>query len=289
MADETRTHANWIGRTVYDRGGDKIGDITDIYYDDRTGRPEWMTVSTGWFGTKEQFIPISGTAAHGDDIRVEFDKDLIKDAPAVDADDAHLSPAEERRLYSHYGFDADTNDVDTMYAGRNRADEGYTYYDRRDTERADTGRATTAGRAATDRTATDRAATGRTTSDTASTTRSEEELSVDKTRHQAGTARLKKYVVTEDVNMTVPVKKQVARLTREPVRGDAAGRTADFTDDSEEVTLMEEEVSVDKKPVAKERVGIEVDEVTEQRQVNEKVRKEKVDVEGDVGRTDRSR
>lgn len=272
MADETRTHANWIGRTVYDRGGDKIGDITDIYYDDRTGRPEWMTVSTGWFGTKEQFIPISGTAAHGDDLRVEFDKDLIKDAPAVDADDAHLSPAEERRLYSHYGFDAETHDVDTMYAGRDRADEGYTYYDRRDLERADTGRTAE-----------------RTTSGTASTTRSEEELSVDKTRHQAGTARLKKYVVTEDVNMTVPVKKQVARLVREPVRGDAAGRSADLTDDSEEVTLMEEEVRVDKKPVAKERVGIDVDEVTEQRQVNETVRKEKVDVEGDVGRTGRTR
>lgn len=201
MADTNRTHSDWIGRTVYDRQGDKIGDITDIYYDDRTGRPEWMTVSTGWFGTKEQFVPISGSAAHGEDIRVEFDKELIKHAPAMGSDDAHLSETEERRLYSHYGFQADATDTDTMYGGRARADEGYDYYDRRelDTDRtADTGR---------------RADTGRTTTgeQAATSTRNEEELSVDKTQQAGGTGRLRKYVVTDDVNMTVPAKKQVAR------------------------------------------------------------------------------
>lgn len=264
MAEPSRTHANWIGRDVYDNAGEKVGSITDIYYDDRTGRPEWMTVSTGWFGSKTQFVPISGTSAHGDDIRVEFDKDLIKDAPAVDVDDAHLDEQEEQRLYRHYGFDADSTDADMVYGQRSRADEGFDYYDWRESDRGE------------DRTA----ARG---DDQLSTTRSEEELSVDKTERSAGTARLRKYVVTEDVNMTVPVKKQVARVVREPASGEVAGRIDD-TGPDEEITLMEEEVHVDKRAVAKERVGLEVDEVTEQATVNETLRKEKVEVEGDVDR-----
>jgi uncharacterized protein (TIGR02271 family) len=272
MANETtRTHADWIGRTVYDRDGDKIGDITDIYYDDRTGRPEWMTVSTGWFGTSEQFVPISGTSPHGDDIRADYTKDMIKDAPSVDADDAHLTEEEEQRLYSHYGFNATAGDMDTMYGGRTRADEGYTYYDRRETGRDETtrGRGTKGTKGKTE----------------ATTTRMEDEVSVDKTRREAGRARLKKYVVTEDVDMTVPVKKQVARLTREPARGDRTGRTGEMRDSEEEVVLMEEEIHVDKRPVAKEQVGIAVDEVTEERPVHETVRKERVEVEGDVDRS----
>lgn len=268
MAEMNRTHADWIGRTVYDRQGDKIGDITDIYYDDRTGRPEWMTVATGWFGTKEQFVPISGSAAHGDDIRVEFDKELIKDAPAMDSDDAHLSETEEQRLYRHYGFNAEATDADTVYGGRTRADEGYDYYDRRELDTT--------------------ASAGTTTGESAGVTRTEEELAVDKTQHAAGKARLRKYVVTEDVNVTVPVKKQVARLVREPVSGtETTGRISD-DNSTEEVTLMEEEVDVNKRAVAKERVGLAVDEVTEERAVNETLRKEQVEVEGDVDRTGRT-
>ena len=261
---DNRTHANWIGRTVFDPQGDKIGDISDIYYDDQTGRPEWMTVSTGWFGSKSQFVPIAGTSARGDDVVVEYGKDLIKDAPAVDVDDAHLSEDEERRLYRHYGFDADAADPEAVYGGRARADEGFDYYDWRESDRE-----------------------AATTADTASTTRSEEELSVDKTQRPAGRARLHKYVVTEDVNVTVPVKKQVARLVREPVSGEAGGRIDQRGDTDEEVVLTEEEVQVDKRVVAKERVGLEVDEVTEQRDVNETLRKEQVEVEGDVERNRR--
>lgn len=269
-----RTHANWIGRTVFDRQGHKIGDISDIYYDDQTGRPEWMTVSTGWFGTKAQFVPIAGTSARGDDVVVEYDKDLIKAAPAVDVDDAHLSEDEERRLYHHYGFDGDAADPEGVYGGRTRADEGFDYYDWRESDRD---AATSADTTSADTTS----------DDTASTTRSEEELSVDKTQRTAGRARLHKYVVTEDVNVTVPVKKQVARLVREPVSGEAGGRIDERGDTDEEIVLTEEEVHVDKRTVAKERVGLEVDEVTEQRDVNETLRKERVEVEGDVDRTRR--
>jgi sporulation protein YlmC with PRC-barrel domain len=127
MAGTIAPDGGWIGRTVYDRQGEKVGKITDVYYDDRTGRPEWLTVSTGWFGTKEQVVPIAGSAADGDDIRVRYDADLIREAPAVEAGDAHLSVEEERRLYEHYGFDPDAANAALIYGDQERADEGYDF------------------------------------------------------------------------------------------------------------------------------------------------------------------
>jgi len=130
---------------------------------------------------------------------------------------------------------------------------------------------------------------GRTTADTissdttardASLVRSEEEVSVDKHTQEAGRVRLRKWVETENVQLTVPVEKQVARVVREPVTdGDSAG-VGEFVEGEEEVVLSEEVVDVSKQVVAKERVGIEKDTVTEQVPVNETVRKERVEVEG---------
>lgn len=250
MSNNAPTHADWIGRTVYGSDGDKIGDVTNVYADDVTGRPDWMTVSTGWFGSAEQFVPISGTSMTGDDLSIAFNEDTVKNAPSIDGDQ-HLDADEERRLYSHYGMDFDRDSTDDV----ERADEGYAYSDnraRRDDTSGDT-----------------------------SVVRSEEELSVDKVEREAGTVRLKKYVVTEDVSMTVPVRKEVARVTREKV-SDGNGGTINDDEVVEEITLTEEEVVVDKNVVAKERVGIETETVTEDRQVSETVRKERVDTDGDV-------
>ena len=52
MEPATSTYDGWIGRDAYDADGDKVGEITDIYYDDVTGRPEWVAVKTGLFGMK---------------------------------------------------------------------------------------------------------------------------------------------------------------------------------------------------------------------------------------------
>jgi hypothetical protein len=37
--ETTTTYGGWIGRDAYDVNGDKIGEISDIYYDDASGRP----------------------------------------------------------------------------------------------------------------------------------------------------------------------------------------------------------------------------------------------------------
>ena len=95
---------SWHRRDLIDRDGDKIGSIGDVYLDEQTGQPEWLTVKTGLFGTRESFVPTAKARAEGDTVRVPYEKSHVKDAPNVDADGA-LSQDEESRLYRHYGLD----------------------------------------------------------------------------------------------------------------------------------------------------------------------------------------
>src|SRR3978361_19841 len=90
-----------MGRTAVDSAGDKIGKIGQIYLDDASGQPQWVTISTGLFGTKESFAPISGYRLDGDNVVLNVTKDQVKDAPNVDAD-GHLDDAENDRLYAYY-------------------------------------------------------------------------------------------------------------------------------------------------------------------------------------------
>ena len=97
--DDVKT---WRGRQVVGPDGEKVGKLEDIYLDRRSGEPEWAAVSTGLFGTRVSFVPLEGASPTGDEIRVNYDKATVKDAPNVDPD-GELSPDEERRLYEHYG------------------------------------------------------------------------------------------------------------------------------------------------------------------------------------------
>ncbi len=94
---------NWKGRKVVDADGDKIGTIEEIFLDRHTGEPAWATVKTGLFGLKSSFVPLAGAQLTDDDeLRIPIDKELVKDAPKVEAD-GELTPEEERRLWQHYG------------------------------------------------------------------------------------------------------------------------------------------------------------------------------------------
>src|SRR5215216_5509452 len=100
------TVRGWHGRTLVDRDGSRIGTIDAIYLDDQTGQPEWALVNTGLFGTKASFVPLAQATQTDQDVRVPYDKQLVKDAPRIDPD-RHLSEAEERQLWRHYGLDYD--------------------------------------------------------------------------------------------------------------------------------------------------------------------------------------
>src|SRR3712207_8562237 len=87
----TETLDRVIGRDVYDESGSKIGSASEVYLDDQTGQPEWVTVKTGLFGTKESFVPLRDADLTDDGVRVRVSKDKVKDAPKIDTD-GHLSP-----------------------------------------------------------------------------------------------------------------------------------------------------------------------------------------------------
>jgi uncharacterized protein (TIGR02271 family) len=252
------TVRSWRGATMVDADGDKIGTIESIYLDDETGEPEWALVNTGLFGTKSSFVPLAQATSSGDQVQVPYEKQLVKDAPRVDTDQ-HLSETEEQQLWRHYGLDYDS--------GYTTDRDGDGVYDR--VQDSAVGRDTS----------------GPTTDD--AMTRSEEELRVGTTQRERGRARLRKYVTTETQQVTVPVQREEVRVEREPITDaniDAATSGPEISEEEHEVTLREEEVVVDKRAVPKERVRLDTETVTDERQVSEEVRKEQIQVEGDQDR-----
>ncbi|NYI05117.1 sporulation protein YlmC with PRC-barrel domain [Allostreptomyces psammosilenae] len=93
-----------IGQKAVDRNGSKIGTIDEVYLDDATGSPEWAAVRTGLFGSHEAFVPLAPSEFIDNELRVPYEKDLVKDAPDFGAGQ-HLSPEQELQLYRYYGLE----------------------------------------------------------------------------------------------------------------------------------------------------------------------------------------
>jgi uncharacterized protein (TIGR02271 family) len=262
------TVRSWQSATLVDRDGDRVGTIDAIYVDDQTGEPEWALVNTGLFGTRSSFVPLAQATARGDQVQVPYEKQRVKDAPRIDTDQ-HLSEAEEQQLWTHYGLDYGTGYETGTTAGYTDTGDrdGDGIYDQ------------------VQDTAVGRDTSGPTTDD--AMTRSEEELQVGTQTRERGRARLRKYVTTETQQVTVPVQREELRVEREPITDanlDAATSGPAISEEEHEVTLREEEVVVGKRAVPKERVRLDTETVTDERQVAEEVRKEQVEVEGDQDR-----
>jgi uncharacterized protein (TIGR02271 family) len=243
-----------IGQDVFDEAGEKIGSAGEVYLDDETGQPEWVTVKTGLFGTKESFVPIRNADLTNDGLRIPVSKAQVKDAPKIDTD-GHLSPTEEADLYRYYGMTEGATGMATTDAGMTDA----------------------AGTVGHD-------TSGPTTDD--AMTLSEERLNVGTRREEVGRARLRKYVVTENVTQTVPVTREEVRIEREPITDANVGSALDgpaISEEEHEVVLHAERAVVDKEAVPVERVRLTKQEVADQEQVNESVRKEAIDTDGTQG------
>jgi uncharacterized protein (TIGR02271 family) len=268
-----------IGRDVYDETGSKIGSASEVYLDDQTGQPEWVTVKTGLFGTKESFVPIRDADLTDDGVRVHVSKDKVKDAPQIDTD-GHLSPQEEEQLYQYYGLGGSWSGTETRtdtttttgMAGRSDLDRDGVYDD---VEGGTVGHDTS----------------GPTTDN--AMTRSEERLNVGTQSAEVGRARLRKFVVTENVTQTVPVSREEVRLEREPITDANIGNAMDgpaISEEEHEVVLHAEQPVVAKEAVPVERVRLDKETVTDQETVTDSVRKEQIEMEGAEGTTlDRDR
>ena len=309
-----------MGATAYDGSGDKIGKVGNVYYDDETDQPKWLTVHTGLFGGNETFVPMQGADLAGAGrVTVAYDKATVKDAPNVD-ENGHLSPDEEQQLYRYYqlgdtttGRDAsgpdyvrtDHGDGDSS-AGTTTVDPAGPNYARTDYGTAATGEraggrefdADFDGRSPRGENregvfdGRDQAAVGHDTSGPTTDgamTRSEEQLRVGTRTQETGRARLRKRVVTETEQATVPVSHEEVTVEREPItdanRGDAYDGPA-ISEEEHEVVLHAERPVVGTEAVAVERIRMGTNTVQNEETVSGDVRKEVVDVhhDGDTGR-----
>jgi uncharacterized protein (TIGR02271 family) len=249
------------GADVYDDADAKIGTVGQVYVD-ADQNPVWVTVRTGLFGSSESFAPLADARFDGGAVRVAQEKAFVKDAPRIAAD-GQLSAEEEEALYTYYGDTASGTTSSEPPLFDQDADLSTNSVE---TEGHDT--------------------SGPTTDD--AMTRSEERLHVGTERVEAGRARLRKHVVTEQVSTTVPVSHEEVTLSREPITdanaADAHSGPA-LSEEEHEVVLTEEHVVTAKETVPVERVSLGTETVTEQRTVTDDVSHEEIELDDPTTRT----
>ncbi|MDK8879174.1 PRC and DUF2382 domain-containing protein [Corynebacterium sp. MSK008] len=280
MADFNRIE-DLANATAYDVDGDKVGGVKDVYVNDTTGQPDFVSVNHGLFGGGDSIVPLRGHTLRDGELHLAFPKERIEDAPDLD-ENGHLTTEDQDAFYRHYGLentqDVTTYETDNRFAqagaaGAAGAGAGYAAGERNvetDAERRDVVDA-------------DR----RDVANNDEIVRSEEQLNVSKDRVETGEVRLRKYVVNETETVEVPVEREEVRVVREPITdADRANYDGNIGEQEASVTLSEDRVNVSKESVPVEKVSLEKDTVRDTERVSEDVRKERFEtdgvVEGDV-------
>jgi uncharacterized protein (TIGR02271 family) len=236
---------NLAGRAVYDRKNDKIGKAGQIYLNGYTNQPEWLGIQTGLFGMRESFVPLGDAQLKGDNVHVAYDKEQVKDAPQIDAGAEGMSGHQVEQLYGYYGR-----------LGWQAPQPGA-----RGTQEA--------------------ARQGR-MGDEQVMTRSEERLRIGTEQHESGHARLHKHVTTEQVQQSVPVHHERARIEREPITAqnrDTMSGQQQIAEAEQQVTLREERPTVQKETVPVEKVRLGKETVTGEETVGDEIRKEQIETD----------
>ena len=277
--------------TAYDKAGEKLGSVKEVFVDEQTGQPTFVEVNHGLFGMNSSLVPLRGHDFNGDELKLAFSKDRIEGAPDFDSDKP-LTPEAQADIFKHYNLE-NVQDVTTYrderagtttgagaagagVAGAGVAGAGAHAND----ETVTTERTATTNRDA----ATDTTAGHNLTDNDNELIRSEERLDVNKERVSTGEARLRKYVVTDTETVEVPVEREEVRVERTPIsEADAAnfnGNIGDNDTAEASVTLHEERVNVDKKTVPVEKVNLSKETVKDTETHTEELRKEQIDTDG---------
>ncbi|RBY93636.1 hypothetical protein DQ237_16795 [Blastococcus sp. TF02-8] len=248
-----------IGSTAYGSGGDKLGTVEHFFVDDRTGEPTWVAVTTGLFGTRHSVVPAREATFADGSLQLPVTADAVKSAPAMSGD--HLDPREEAELRQHYGL---------QHGGTERAD----------TVAVPTTPPVPAPTESTARHAAPEAATD------GAMTRSEEQLRVRTERVPERRVRVVKYVVTEEVQVAVPIRREEIRIEEVPLGAEGGVPASSLTGADgglpEEIVLHAERPVVDVEVVPVERVRLRTELVQGQETVSGQVRREQVVVDQDT-------
>jgi stress response protein YsnF len=264
-----------VGGTAYDADGGKLGTVEHFFVDDRTGTPSWVAVTTGLFGTRTSLVPVQSAALEDGRLVLPVTKDAVRAAPAV-GEGGHLSPDDEAQLRRHYGLEvAGTGEPAWTADSTGLTPAGAApAQDEDDDER--TGRH--AAPAASEASEASEASDG-------GMVRSEEQLRVGTERVAATRVRIVKYVVTEEVQITVPIRREEIRVEEVPL--DAVDEPGESLVPAapgggglpDEIVLHTERPVVSVEVVPTERVRLRTEVVQGQETVTRQVQREQIAVD----------
>ena len=277
----TAIEDQYAGYEVYDRNGEKIGKVDDLFVDEND-QPEYIGVKMGFLGTRSTLIPWEIATVDENDRRIEVsvDKATAKDGPSFD-DDQDITPDYEEQVYSHYGL---------QRAQSNGERGGYgEYYGDDDDDQDEAGKVGPGmregdtetgefrGHAEDDEGVHQSHGSDLEDEDELRVQRSEEELRIGTREREAGALNVRKRVRTDREQVRVPTKREEVSVERVPVNEERTG--AEIGEDEVSMPVVEEEAVVGKQSVVKEEVRVRKDVVDDEEVVEEDVRKEEVDID----------
>ena len=105
--------AEWHGKLLVDRYGEKIGKLEDVYVDVETDEPQFATVKEGLMGRHLAFVPLTGATVGPDSLRVAVTRNRVRTAPTIRLDGDALSTRDESALYHHFELNYTPTDTTT--------------------------------------------------------------------------------------------------------------------------------------------------------------------------------
>ena len=270
-----------VGSPAYGPDGEKIGTVEHFYVDDRTGAPTWAAVTTGLFGTRHSIVPAVDAAYVDGGLRVHVTKDAVRSAPQLSGE--HLDPSDEAELRRHYGLDTALPATPEVAP---RTDPGGMPVAGSDTTETPVVAAVPPPPPPAPANVAD-----------GGMVRSEERLRIATERVATTRARLVKYVVTEEVQITVPVRREEFRIEEipldapDPGPGESLTPTGDPAHPTtspipvvsgtlpEEIVLHAERPVVTVEVVPVERVRLRTEVVSGTETVTDQVQREQIVVD----------
>lgn len=251
-----------VGHRVLDDQGQNIGKIKQVYLDERTNEPTWVSVHTGLFGMNETLVPLQGARNVEDDIQVPYDKTTVKDAPNVEG--GQNLTDEEKAVISDYF--ARHGSVPRQAGGES---------DRMTGEEGTAARAGMAGERG------DWAGTPE--GEELRMVRHEEQVDIGVERRESGQARVHKSVESERFDESVPLHHEEIQVERRPITDPSQIEDTEGMEDSEErFILHEERPVVSKREVPVEEVRVRKQEVSHDEHVEGERLRERIEMdEGD--------
>src|SRR5919202_1882897 len=275
----TALEDEYAGYEVYDRNGQKIGKVDDLFVDEHD-QPEYVGVKMGFLGLEgTSLIPMELTRVDERDRRIEVpvDKDTVKEGPSFN-DDEDITPEYEERVYSHYG-------LQHAQTGNQRGGYGAYYGEETDERSGEVGPGMRMGDTETgefrghgrEQEGVNQPGDDLEDEDELRVQRSEEELRTGTREREAGALNVRKRVRTAREHVRVPTKHEEVSVERVPVNEEGTG--AQIGEDEVSMPVVEEEVVVGKRAVVKEELRLRKDVVEDEEIVEEDVRKEEVEVD----------